>query len=670
MKTNIVSILLGLLSFFLQGCTSTNLKERADTVISKSASNKSELVEVLEHYKRTGEKVKFKAACYLIANMSDKYSLESDFGNEVWRISEQVLKSDTVAARFQVDTQMKLAIDSFALVSGGISLAKTSRLNDVDIISSSFLISNIELAFKVWELPWASHVSFEEFCEYILPYRIKNEPLSDWRRVFYDKFISFQDSVQDKSDPKQMVEVLSNYLYKEWTHLDNLNSFGFYPSVLNMSKIMGGTCDHRYFLVTAVMRSVGLPVSIDFTPQWTNYTGGHAWNVLLDTDGRMRPFNGGEDNFRFYDKNLIPMGDGNSICTKVYREMFGSQPGALNALTKNRIEVALFNNPSLIDVTSDYDFPKTHMTIRLEDDKLDGEIVYLATYNYGWELNTVGWGIVRKKKVDFQHVGLPAFYMPVYYKLGNLSLVHKPLVMYKEKEKQHVYKPDLSTKRSVRVYRKFAFSGEFIQYADDLKGARIQGSNTSEFMELQDLCVINSRAKGYEMIEFNNQEAYQFIRLVSSDSTSVRLAELEFWGEHKETGELRKLEGQIIGYSHALTDDDDAIYSNAFDQNIRSNFNASPGSWLGLDIGNSDWKPKRIWFLPRNNYNVIELGHVYELFYFTNRWVSLGKQIGGKYYLDWHNVPDNTLLLLKNHTQGRQERIFMYDNNSQEQVWW
>ena len=38
------------------------------------------------------------------------------------------------------------------------------------------LVSNIEWAFKVWrEQPWGKNVSFEQFCEYILPYRIGNE---------------------------------------------------------------------------------------------------------------------------------------------------------------------------------------------------------------------------------------------------------------------------------------------------------------------------------------------------------------------------------------------------------------------------------------------------------------------------------------------------------------
>lgn len=43
---------------------------------------------------------------------------------------------------------------------------------DVEIIGSDFLIANIEKAFSQWkEGEWATHVSFQDFCEYLLPYK-------------------------------------------------------------------------------------------------------------------------------------------------------------------------------------------------------------------------------------------------------------------------------------------------------------------------------------------------------------------------------------------------------------------------------------------------------------------------------------------------------------------
>ena len=53
---------------------------------------------------------------------------------------------------------------------------------DVKFITSEYLINNIELAFKVWmEQPWGKNISFDVFCEEILPYRVGKEPLENWR---------------------------------------------------------------------------------------------------------------------------------------------------------------------------------------------------------------------------------------------------------------------------------------------------------------------------------------------------------------------------------------------------------------------------------------------------------------------------------------------------------
>lgn len=52
-------------------------------------------------------------------------------------------------------------------------------------MTADYLINNIDHAFKVWKhRPWNKTLGFDDFCELILPYRIGNEPLSDWRPVY------------------------------------------------------------------------------------------------------------------------------------------------------------------------------------------------------------------------------------------------------------------------------------------------------------------------------------------------------------------------------------------------------------------------------------------------------------------------------------------------------
>ena len=91
------------------------------------------------------------------------------------------------------------------------------------------------------------------------------------------------------------------------------------------------------------------------------------------------------------------------------------------------------------------------------------------------------------------------------------------------------------------------------------------------------------------------------------------------------------------------------------------------------DMGLAFDTPKaihRISYLPRNDGNRIDNKQLYELFYWDNKWVSLGRQTGSNvtYRLIYNNVPANALLLLRNLTKGTEERVFTYENG--EQVWW
>jgi hypothetical protein len=56
------------------------------------------------------------------------------------------------------------------------------------------------------------------------------------------------------------------------------------------------------------------------------------------------------------------------------------------------------------------------------------------------------------------------------------------------------------------------------------------------------------------------------------------------------------------------------------------------------------------------------------LYWQEGDWESAGKQIATTHYLNYNHVPAGTLYLLRNHTKGREERIFTYENGKQ--MWW
>ena len=66
--------------------------------------------------------------------------------------------------------------------------------------------------------------------------------------------------------------------------------------------------------------------------------------------------------------------------------------------------------------------------------------------------------------------------------------------------------------------------------------------------------------------------------------------------------------------------------------------------------------------------NEICVDNEYELFYWNMKWISLGRKLAVDNKLHYDDVPKGALLWLKNHTQGKEERIFTYEDGKQ--VWW
>ena len=152
--------------------------QRLNAALELAKNNRSELEKVLIHY--NSDSLKYISALFLIENMPGHYSYQdsaliSHYYREVDRINNKLKgrKSDEIR-------------DSINMIARNLNLKNCKKVMDVEVISSDFLISNIESAFKAWKgRPWAAHLSFEEFCEYLLPYKVHElQPFDNWREEF------------------------------------------------------------------------------------------------------------------------------------------------------------------------------------------------------------------------------------------------------------------------------------------------------------------------------------------------------------------------------------------------------------------------------------------------------------------------------------------------------
>ena len=175
-----------------------------------AGENGTELTKVLNHYKKNpADSLKLKAAEFLISNMPWHYAYDSEklkhFRNEILTTQRD---SNVIE-----DVAMKILGDKY----GEFSYDNSDIVFDSKIITSEYLIRNIEHSFMVWEnIGWKNLISFNDFCEDILPYRVSTEPLEEWRENYYNTFQPLLDSLLvNKEDPVEACQILYDYIIEE-----------------------------------------------------------------------------------------------------------------------------------------------------------------------------------------------------------------------------------------------------------------------------------------------------------------------------------------------------------------------------------------------------------------------------------------------------------------------
>lgn len=188
-------------------------------------------------------------------------------------------------------------------------LAGFSKIEDIKVITGDYLIKNIEYSFKIWENGQIKdYCSFDEFCHYILPYRIDHEPLSDWREEGFQKFGHLLDSLMSPRELALRIIKLGGMRYNI-----GMTKYPYKQSYAEMLQTRWGTCDDMAAFLALSLRAIGIPASIDYVPAWANRSSSHCWNVVKDATGDFIEVGYGPEGkmklytrfLRFIGKNMI-----------------------------------------------------------------------------------------------------------------------------------------------------------------------------------------------------------------------------------------------------------------------------------------------------------------------------------------------------------------------------
>lgn len=353
------------LTLFLCTCSHN---PRLIEVLDMAGTNRFELERVLNHYQDSG--LKLDAARFLIENMPGKYGVVAQNNNDGYKnFLRNIPKEDSVSWRTD-SSVVALMLDSLSRR----VIPQKHRVEDLKSIRADYLIQHIDAAFKVWqESKYAKHYSYDDFCHYILPYRMGQEPMSDWMIVGNERYGHLLDSALS---PKEIAVRIA--LEEGMRYNIGMGKYPYPQSFEEMMHSRWGTCEEMALYLALALRSIGIPASIDFVPAWANRSAGHCWNVLEDTCGR------------FVEVGYGPEGVNSVVykVSKIYRR-----------------EYARSRKP---DVTKEYAMPQTDLTFHLNKEVDDAPVSLCTFNNRDW--TPVAFAMPVGKKVTFPSVGRGALW--------------------------------------------------------------------------------------------------------------------------------------------------------------------------------------------------------------------------------------------------------------------
>ncbi len=606
-----------------------------EQALKLAGDNRAELEKVLDYYRQeTKDSLKYKAAFFLIANMPGHYELRSD-------------QIDTIRAGLRrgiLPSESKLYMESTVY-----------PIYDIHKISSDYLINNIDFSFKIWEeAPWGHNVSFSDFCEHILPYRLNNEPLERWKEEYYNYFHSIIEITILDNDLAEFCQQLIAQLNKEqWFFDNNFSCPGL--GALALLRTRYGNCRDQADFVTYALRSLGIPSGIDMILQNadSNYQD-HYWNYIRISENHhicvesFKLFNGTSllDTVRKYGK--------------IYRLCYAVQKESLAERYKDRYITPLLSSSFLKDISRQY-FPNIGVSFPIDLQKTKSEILYLCVSN-GQTWIPVAGAKPFNDSIAFRNIEPDILYQISYiYKNKHIEII--PPFVYKTDGTNLFIKADTSQLQTMKIRRKYPFHNRWLFYFYRFSGGKFQGADDPDFSDAVTLHLISDSIDGlWKNITVDHSESFKYVRYLSAEGGHNSMAEMDFFLGGK------KLTGSIIGtdanYYHPTWTKEKAMDG---DQ-LTFYFGEPSGSWVGLEFEKPQ-KIDQIKYLFRNDDNYIRPGDIYEFFYYKEgTWISKGEITADTTYLLYEKIPSGTLYFLKNHTRGKEERLFTYENNKQ--VFW
>lgn len=619
--------------------------DQVDVALRLAGDNRSELERVLRYFEKTGDKEKIAASRFLIGNMPGHKSMRGAY-EEYWDEADRTLSAS--------DGSLSI-LDSLEALKEKYD-GRIYYDFDLNYISADYLIHDIETAFDQWRNgEWAWHLTFDEFCEWLLPYTCSdNQPLINWRESLSGSARSYIDHLNECDEyignPRAAIMRVNNKLIpmikkQKWIHSGH--GYPIYdPSVF--VKLPGASCNEYMTNGMLVMRSKGIPVGMDYTPQFADRLYRHYWNVYPNLRGRKTMFtsfgvNPGYPHFC------------NVVFAKVIRQTYSANEGYLKLLRRHNGDIPkMYDSPFFKDVTDEYQETSEVCVELKKSAKLSSRDVFICVFgNDDWK--PISWGRAKFGKAKFLNMGRRAMYLVKGYVGGSLEPVSYPFFLDDFGHVEYVGLGKDPMRTSFRLNRKYPMFQRVISAQKSLHGGIVLGSDDISFRKADTVCVFPEWSLTSGMVSTDQESPHRYWRFISNMRSVSDMAELYFYDDNSLRVDMTA-DSDSLSY---IIDGDPLTYYSADRDDPSGVLDAGKPVMLG-----------HISYIRRGDGNAIIPGDLYRVSWWNGKGWTVHCEVEAKdIELQIEDIPADKLCYIEGLSRGVQNRIFTYDFELDRPVW-
>jgi hypothetical protein len=666
-------------SFYLLALSCGQRQGNLEKALRLAGNNRPELEKVLRHYSlNAADSLKLAAAQFLIKNMPGHFSSDTSYIRKLKPVYDGFEKISSESDWYRSSLWAE-RVDSLERAWWELFLPVSSNsvtVNDIESIRSEWLIDHIDLAFKAWyENFYTKNLSFQSFCEYILPYRFGNRvELDDAQMVFYQRYHHYFDGSYGT-----FMNATDSVLYQMKDLINNMTHGRYATTIYNyrdLEQIRFIRCEDRCWYNALSLSSTGMAVAIDCVPAWGNRNNNHSWNALI-IDEEVFPFEPFWDNDRWkykviYNNSAIDTIWGKLQIPKVFRKAFSMNPESPFTQTKNpeKNVPPFFRDVFLKDVSNQY-FNTVNISVPIPDSiRKTPEYAYLCVYNYrNWV--PVHWGKIKDRVMQFEDMGKEIVYMAAFYLDNRLIPVSFPFSLCPQGEIKY-----LTSSKEVQDITLQTF-GHYINITEreaalrPMNGVSIKA--TEELSGNSSLIALGSIDLATDISDNKKifpQEVNARYIIFDLPTDTIALSEIIIYT--REGTDMQPIQNiRVITELNPLYEYEtpDMMFDNLSGKGFIGLCKEKNTKRVIFDLG-AHYPIAALNYIPYIH-SLIKPGNTYKLYYWDGGWQLGGEQEGSSKTITFRDIPKGTIYRVEAEVSQQErhiERIFTCENGKV--TWW